>query len=220
MRPGALRERFGDGLAQVSSVLRPTRRTSPSPTVSLRPVRILPHLRGLDRVAVLIRGDHGEDDPLRRHDLAIDARAPAVVSIGSPNAGVERAAGRRSILGKWIAQPRGAYQPTSCSGSVHALNTRSRGASKTRVMRTCLRAVHDGTFGAGNGWRSCFFPLEMVFRWRMLPSGSLNQARLKSPTRCSPPRDEPAGRRRARMVEAFRLEGSARSRRTRRRRPR
>src|SRR5438128_3403304 len=42
--------------------------------------------------------------------------------------------GRTSISQEIVMKPSGPHQPAACSASVHALNTRRRGASKIRVM--------------------------------------------------------------------------------------
>ena len=56
-----------------------------------RPVRH-PVTRWLCRVAFLVRECVGEDDPLRRHDLAIDPPAPIVAALGPAHAEVSDAA--------------------------------------------------------------------------------------------------------------------------------
>src|SRR6266404_4305082 len=49
--------------------------------------------------------------------------------------------GRASILQEGIVKPCGPHQRTRRSGSVHALKTRARGASKTRSMMSVRSAV-------------------------------------------------------------------------------
>src|SRR6266496_2980680 len=49
--------------------------------------------------------------------------------------------GRASIVQEGIVKPRGPHQHTRRSGSVHALKTSARGASKTRSMTSVRSAV-------------------------------------------------------------------------------
>src|SRR4028119_2040714 len=56
-----------------------------------RPVRVHAGFGGFDEIALFVRDGHGEDEPLRRGDLAVDAPAPAVVTSRWANAGVEGA---------------------------------------------------------------------------------------------------------------------------------
>ena len=141
MRPGALRQRFLDGLAQ--GELRPAAEIGEGHRHGrlARPLRVHPDVRRPDQVAALVRDGHGVDDPLRCDDLAIDAFAPAVVTLGNLDAGVKGTAGAEVDGAKEIVQPCGANQRFRCSGSVHAAKTRSRGASNTRVMRTSCMVV-------------------------------------------------------------------------------
>src|SRR5271156_6347598 len=49
--------------------------------------------------------------------------------------------GLMSMLQKVVVKPCGPHQRATCSGSIHALNTRGRGASMTRVTTSCRSVV-------------------------------------------------------------------------------
>src|SRR2546425_135550 len=67
--------------------------------------------------------------------------------------------GRASILQEGIVKPCGPHQRTSRSGSVHALKTRARGASKTRWRAAAGPAV----LGAGLFLAALSLPLPLRF---------------------------------------------------------
>src|SRR2546425_9273178 len=67
--------------------------------------------------------------------------------------------GRTSILQEGVVKPCGPHQRTRRSGSVHALKTRARGASKTRSMTSVRSAV----VAAGVVLSGLFPPLPFQF---------------------------------------------------------
>src|SRR5205809_3138535 len=68
--------------------------------------------------------------------------------------------GRASIVQEGIVKPCGPHQRTRRSGSVHALKTSARGASKTRSMTSVRSAVV--AVGLVLGAMSLSFPLQLA----------------------------------------------------------
>src|SRR5262245_35003173 len=88
----------------------------------------------LNRIAFHICKGIDEDDPLRRHDFAINKSAPNFVAVGSSHAVVKDAA-RTEV--QFYYTRRKVLSPHHCfrrSDSACALNTSSRGASNTREI--------------------------------------------------------------------------------------
>src|ERR1039458_575923 len=65
--------------------------------------------------------------------------------------------GRMSMSQNVVVNPCGPHQRATCSGSVHALNTRARGASMTRVTRSSRSVVSAAMLVAA----TTFLPLPL-----------------------------------------------------------
>src|SRR5262249_17508278 len=109
----------------------------------------------------------------------------------------------RTSISQWkMVKPFGPHQRATCSGRVHALNTRARGASMTRVMTSsrCCMSVSTATslLLALQLLQVVLEPVEALFPEHAVvlqPVGcALQRARLEpagAPLRLAPAGDEP-----------------------------
>jgi hypothetical protein len=99
-----------------------------------------------DRISLIVRRNIGENEPLGLHDPAIHTPA-RIFGAGGERMTIRQAPPTRASNSQIVfVKPVGPHHRAMCSGSVHALKTRLRGASKTRVMTTPRSATFAVAF--------------------------------------------------------------------------
>ena len=97
-----------------------------------------------DGISLIVRRDIGENEPLGLDDLAIHTPA-RIFDAGGERMTIRQAPPTRASNSQiGFVKPLGPHHRAMCLGSVHALKTSPRGASKIRVITTSRFATFSG----------------------------------------------------------------------------